>query len=41
MSSTEMVKFEIKPYYDGHFLAAETWKFLHKEHASEENMGQK
>ena len=40
MSCTEMVKFKIKPFADGHYPAAETWKFLHKEYASEENLGQ-
>ena len=36
-----MVKFKIKPFADGYHAAPETWKFLHKEYASEENQGQK
>ena len=38
-SCTEMVRFKIKPFADGYYPAAETWKFLHTEYASEENMG--
>ena len=38
-SCTEMVKFNINPFANGYYLAAETWKFLHTEYASEENMG--
>ena len=40
MSCTKMVKFKIKPFADGHYPATETWKFLHKEYAFEENLGQ-
>ena len=40
ISCTEMVKLKIKPFDDGHFPAAETWKFLHKVYASEENLRQ-
>ena len=40
MTFTEMVKFKIKPFADGYYPAIETWKFLHKEYASEENLGQ-
>ena len=40
MSCTEMVKFAIQPFADGHYPTAETWKFLHNEYASEENLVQ-
>ena len=39
-SSTEVIRYKIKPFADGYYPAAETWKFLHKEYASEENLGQ-
>ena len=40
MCYTDMVKFKIKPFVDGHYQAAETWNFMHKEYASEVNLGQ-
>ena len=39
-SSTEVIRYKIKPFADGYYLAAETCKFLHKEYASKENLGQ-
>ena len=34
-----MVRFKIKPLADGYYPVVETWKFLHTEYASEENIG--
>ena len=38
-SCTEMVRFEIKPFADGYYPAAETWKFVLTGYASKGNMG--
>ena len=38
-SFAKMVRLKIKPFADGCYPSAETWKFLHTEYASKQNMG--
>ena len=38
-SVTEVVKYKIKPFADGYYPAAETWKFLQAEYSSDQNLG--